>query len=107
MNTAPIPFEQLPTEVALMRQELRELKELLKIKVAPLNKGEYLEIAGASAFLGISKQALRQRVARGGVPHFRRETRLCFKRSELIEYLESGRVESDETIAQNAEDILK
>lgn len=101
-----IPFEQLPTEVSLMRQELREMKELLRQKVAP-ESNEYMDTKTAAEFLHTTPVALRQRIYSGeDIPHMKKERLLYFKKSDLIAYLEADRVETDEEIEAGLMDVF-
>jgi len=52
-------------------------------------QGEMLDVGSAAAFLGISEKSLRARVARRMVPFKRWGKRVCFLRSELLEFLQS------------------
>jgi hypothetical protein len=50
-------------------------------------QGEILDVASASAFLGISEKSLRARVARRMIPFKRWGGRVCFLRGELLDFL--------------------
>ncbi|WP_282773582.1 helix-turn-helix domain-containing protein [Phaeodactylibacter xiamenensis] len=52
---------------------------------------ELLNFDQACDFLGIAKSTGYQRVNRGELPHFKKGRRLYFRKSELVEYIESGR----------------
>ncbi len=52
-------------------------------------QGEILDVASAAVFLGISEKSLRARVARRMIPFRRWGGRVCFLRSELLEFLHS------------------
>lgn len=103
-----IPFEDLPNQVFLLRQEIQELKELLKMKVAPESNNEYMDTKSASEFLKTTPVALRQRIYKGeDIPHMKKERLLYFKKSDLIAYLEADRVETDEEIEASLMDVFK
>lgn len=59
-----IPFEELPNEVAFLRQEVREMKKMLKILIAKPTEREYLNANKAADFLHTTAVALRQRMSR-------------------------------------------
>ena len=55
-------------------------------------------------FLGIAKSTGYQRIGRGEIPHFKKGRRLYFRKSELIEYVESGRRKTRKELEQAAKD---
>lgn len=57
-------------------------------------------------FLGIAKSTGYQRIGRGEIPHFKKGRRLYFRKSELIEYIESGRRKTRKELEQAAKDYL-
>lgn len=53
-----------------------------------------LNIKQASEFLTLKVPTIYQKVSRREIPFLKRSKRLYFKREDLIEYLEKGRVKS-------------
>ncbi|MFC4213468.1 helix-turn-helix domain-containing protein [Pedobacter lithocola] len=68
--------------------EVKELKSLIIKDAAPT----YWKVEKAAEFLSITSGALRVMVTRGQVPHIKRLGKLYFLQSDLIDWLESGRV---------------
>ena len=68
---------------------------------------ELLNIEEACELLSIKKPTLYQKVSRREIPFLKRSKRLYFKREDLIEYLEKGRVKSISEITEEAENLLK
>lgn len=70
-------------------------------------KGEVLlSFEDMCAFLGIAKSTGYQRIGRGEIPHFKKGRRLYFRKSELIEYVESGRRKTRRELEEAAKDYL-
>ncbi len=86
-----VDFQRLQNEVSDCRALLLQLQS--RLDVQPVKKeqdeGTPLSIAEASTFLGVSKQTIYQNIAR--IPHKKRFGRLYFYRSELAEYLNTGK----------------
>ena len=51
--------------------------------------GQLLDVAAASALLGLSQRSLRGRVARKLVPYRKLNTRVVFVRSELDQFIDA------------------
>lgn len=56
----------------------------------------YLKIDKAAEFLSTSPNALRVMASKGQIPHIKKHSKLFFRQSELIEWLESGSVYPDD-----------
>lgn len=66
----------------------------------------YLKIDKAAAFLSTTPNALRVLAAKEQIPHIKKQGKLYFLYSELIEWMESGRVQPigevpEESLLQN------
>lgn len=59
---------------------------------------ELLNINEASSFLSLKKATLYSKVSKGEVPHHKRNGRLYFISSELIEYIKEGKISSNNKI---------
>ncbi len=71
-------------------RQLNEFKKAIQpSKEEPIPQ-EFLNVSEAAELLGIASQTLYTNI--GKIPHLKRHGRLYFKRTELIDYLESGRV---------------
>ena len=81
-------------------QELvSELRSLIIKETAPT----YWRVDKAADYLSVTEGALRVMVQRGQVPHIKRLGKLYFLQSDLVSWLEGGRVETTVTAP---EDIL-
>lgn len=91
------PFE-------LIFQKLEAIEKLLKEKqtcVAP-DTETILNMDQAAEFIGISKATLYGYTSSSKVPHYRNGKFICFKRSELQDWITRFRVKTTEEIEQEA-----
>lgn len=100
-----IPFEELPTEVYKLREEIAELKKMLTQIVQP--ESDFLDIKGAAKFLHTSPAGLRQRMTRIEIPHMKIRSRLYFSRADLTRFVESYRVVTDAEIEADLINVFK
>lgn len=94
LNPFDVIFEKLSSlETALLRGNITD----------EISKPVYLKIDKAADFLSTSENALRVMVHKNQIPHIKKHGKLFFLQSDLIDWFESGRVESVEL---NPEDLL-
>jgi hypothetical protein len=87
LNPYEVLFDKLTSiEAVLLKKQL----------VNPLQAEIYLKIDKAADFLSTSPNALRVMASKGQIPHIKKHSKLFFRQSELIEWLESGSVYPDE-----------
>lgn len=80
----------LPEFRLMLRTEFRRvLIELGMLKLA--QQEETMDVAAAAAYLKLSVPTVYGLTSRQLIPHYRRARRLVFVKSELREWLESGR----------------
>ncbi|WP_394749322.1 helix-turn-helix domain-containing protein [Spongiimicrobium salis] len=89
---ATITFEQLPSAIVFLTQQVKELKELLLQK----EPQQYVEnkpisIKEASALTGLSVQTLYGYCHRSEIPYHKKGNRLYFFKTELIDWIKEGR----------------
>jgi excisionase family DNA binding protein len=53
---------------------------------------EFMNVKEAAIFLSLAVNTLYEKTSERTIPHFKRGSRLMFKRSELIKWLEEGKV---------------
>ena len=105
-----LTFEQLPEAVSTLSKDVSEIKRLLlELQDVPNTEQseQFLTIEQAAEFLKLSVATLYSKVSRRELPHLKRGKRLYFSQSELIEYLQGGRVKTAKDISQDAEFYLK
>lgn len=84
---------------AQIQELVSELRTLITKETAPT----YWRVDKAAEYLSVTEGALRVMVTRGQVPHIKRLGKLYFLQSDLVAWLEDGRVE---TSCTSPEDIL-
>ncbi|RZJ83667.1 MAG: DNA-binding protein [Chryseobacterium sp.] len=62
------------------------------------SEAEYLQVDAAAKFLSISPNAVRVLVHRNAVPHIKKLGKNYFLKTDLISWLEEGRVRTEEEI---------
>jgi len=104
-----LTFDQLPTAVTELTNEISELKRLI------VEKGEtqttetpeqFLTIQEASQLLNLTVPTLYSKVSRRELPVMKRGKRLYFSKTELIDYIKDGRKKSNFEIEREAQDYI-
>lgn len=91
-SPSPYSFDQLPIAVYQLSEQISELKQLVEElqRKAPLAEEETpVPIADAANFMNCAVQTVYQNIRK--IPHTKRFGRLYFYKSELAEYLKSGK----------------
>jgi len=104
-----LTFNDLPTAVTKLTNEVSELKSLLMQRQAepPTEETEQLlTIKEASEFLKLSIPTIYSKVSKNQLPYMKRSKRLYFSSTELMEYLKEGRKKSTEEIEAEADAYL-
>ena len=82
----------LPVPVELLDALAERVAGLVVAQLAaPSPSAEWLDVAGAADHLCCKPRRLHDLVSQGRVPHYREGGRLVFRRSELDEWITSGR----------------
>lgn len=89
----------------MSKEDLQEIKNLLQeVQGSPK---EVLTSDEAAAYLGISKSALYKLTMGRKIP-FYKSAKLCyFDRQEIIDWMKSNRVATQEELAAKAKEIVK
>ena len=92
------------SEEDLEKGLLNALKKVLKDIPHPSGEDIFLNIDQAKNVVHLSKQTVYQLCNTRKIPHYKRNKRLYFKKSELIEWIESGeqKVQSELTAERMA-----
>ncbi|UJH91693.1 helix-turn-helix domain-containing protein [Antarcticibacterium sp. 1MA-6-2] len=105
-----LTFDQLPTAVTMLTQEISELKQLLlnKSRQHPTEQPEQLlTVQDTAVFLSLSVPTIYSKVSKGELPVMKRSKRLYFSRKELLEYVKGGRQQTNAEIESEANLYLK
>jgi excisionase family DNA binding protein len=86
--------------------QLRQDKDSNEIMASSSQEEELLSFEEMCEFLGIAKSTGYQRISRAEIPHFKKGRRLYFRKSELVEYIESGRRKTRKELEEVAREYL-
>jgi len=105
MQTVQNPFQEIFDRLSWIEKSLIKLQN----KPIPSQQEENfpISIQEAAKIIGKSVPTLYGYVHRGILPHMKRGQRLYFYRTELISWIESGRVKTNEEIKQAAIESLE
>lgn len=103
-----LTFNDLPTAVTRLTNEVSELKSLLlkKAEASTTETEQLLTIKEASDFLKLSVPTLYSKVSRNELPYMKQGKRLYFSSTELMEYVKQGRRKTDVEIQADADTYL-
>lgn len=100
-------FEQLPQAVSKLHEKLNSIEQLLKEgQHQPQDTDELLSISEAARFINLSVPTIYSKVSRKEIPVNKQGKRLYFYKSELINWIKSGRRKTAFEIRQEAERML-
>jgi excisionase family DNA binding protein len=88
----PITFDQLPQAVGKLQEQLNNIEQLLlQANNQPVETDELLTISEAARFLKLSIPTVYAKVSRKEIPVNKQGKRLYFYKSELADWIKSGR----------------
>ncbi|MGY4539895.1 excisionase family DNA binding protein [Mucilaginibacter sp. UYNi724] len=98
-----LTFDQLPQAVSKLQDKLESIEQLLLHQhEQPPGQEELLTISSAAKFLNLSVPTIYSKVCRKEIPVNKRGKRLYFYRSELTEWIKSGRKKTTDEIREEA-----
>ena len=91
-----------------MQEELRQVADLITANIIGTQK-EVLTSDEAARYLGVSKSCLYKWTMSRQIPHYKSPTgKLCFfNRAEVVAWMQSNRVQTDDELEQQAQKIAK
>lgn len=101
MNTVTNPFESIESRLASIESKLDALKYLPKPGQQE-QQDQIFNVQQAANFLNLRVPTIYTKVSKGELSHMKRNGRLYFSRTDLIEYLMQGRKPSNDEIEANA-----
>lgn len=103
MTKNEITFDNLPTAVGYLIEEIREIKDLISRPVDPLpNKNVPIGIDEACRIVGKAKSTIYTSVQKGLIPCCKVGQKLYFYEHELLDWISAGR---KKCIAETKADI--
>jgi excisionase family DNA binding protein len=101
-----ITFEQLPQAVSSLHEKLDKIEKLLLQNEHAEEKDELLNIVQAAQFLNLTTATIYGKVCRKEIPVNKQGKRLYFYKSELAEWIKSGRQRTSAELQQEAKQYL-
>lgn len=96
-------FDQLPEAVSRIHEKLDNIEQiLLQQQGQTLEQDEIMPVTKAAIFLDMAVPTVYSKVCRKEIPVNKRGKRLYFYRSELMEWIKSGRKKTADEIRQDA-----
>lgn len=110
MNVENLSFDQLPKAVAMLLDEIKELKKLITTHTATAEpsepQDELMNVEQTAEFLNLSVPTIYGKVHRRELPVMKRGNRLYFSKFELLDYLKQGRQQTMQEIEDEAGSYL-
>lgn len=102
-----LKFEQLPSVVAILTNEVRELKALLLNKAELKNDIETpIQLDEVTPITGLSKPTLYGYVQRNEIPYHKKGNRLYFFKSEIIDWIKTGKQKTVKELEADTDNFL-
>ena len=86
-----ISYNDLPEAISEILSRISNIESIVKAPHATEQKEELLNAKQAADLLQIALPTLYNKVSNRDIPHIKKHKRLVFHRSELMEYLNTGR----------------
>ncbi|RKR05189.1 AlpA family transcriptional regulator [Flavobacterium sp. 90] len=94
-------FDQLPEAVSQLYEKLDNIEKFLEhLSNESIHKEELMTISAASKMLNLSVSTIYSKVCRREIPVNKQGKQLYFYKSELQEWIKSGRVKTSLEIAK-------
>lgn len=101
-----ISFESLPQVVQELNAKIDNITLLLQFPKPDVKQSDLLTIQEAATFLNLSKSTLYNKANKSELPYMKKGKRLYFSRSELIDYIKSGKIYSIQEIQEQTNNFL-
>ncbi|MRI02100.1 helix-turn-helix domain-containing protein [Kriegella sp. EG-1] len=101
-----LKFEQLPSVVSILTNEVRELKALILNKAEPSNIETPLNIKEVAKLTELSVPTLYGYVQRNEIPYYKKGNRLKFFKTEIIDWIKEGRQKTLNEVEASADTFL-
>lgn len=101
-----LSFESLPQVVQELNAKIDNIMLLLQSAKPDVKQSDLLTIQDAATFLNLSKSTLYNKVNKNELPYMKKGKRLYFSRTELMDYIKSGKISSIQEINEQANIFL-
>lgn len=99
-------FEDLPAAVGELADKLAVIESLIKSRPQSPSPEKLLNIEETARFLGLTRQTIYEKVARREIPVNKKGKRLYFLQSDLLNWIRSGKVKTNDEIQLDADDWI-
>lgn len=103
-------YNDVPEALSEILAKLGTVQTLIEQSSPQESKVEFLDTKEAAEFLGRAVSTVYRQAREGKIPHSKPDGKLLFKRSELLEYLSSGKRVTTEGrtafLSNSVDDIL-
>lgn len=100
------PFETIETRLSTIENLLLDLKHQ-PTKKAENDTDQFLNIQQAAAFLNLAVPTIYSKVSKKELPFMKRSKRLYFSKIELLDYIKSGRIKTNDELADEAHKFVR
>ncbi|MGE6397350.1 helix-turn-helix domain-containing protein [Chryseobacterium scophthalmum] len=100
-------FEMLPTILARIETRLEKIENFILVGGKQEQLTDYISSKEAAKLLKFTLPTLYTKVCKGEVPSYKQGNRLYFSRAELNDWIERGKKETLEDIAEKACNISR
>lgn len=92
MKTIKLSFDELPQAVAVMMQEMEQIKVLLQERADSPSVSDLMSVAQVAAYLNLSVSSIYARTSRGTIPFLKLEgsSKLTFSKRRIDQFLRQG-----------------
>ena len=102
-----LTFEQVPAAISRIENELIRLRSELKtLKKDDSDPNELMDVTDAAKYLNLAVATLYIKVSKKQIPHIKKGKKLRFLRSDLLDWLKSGRKATAKEIQENGSEFL-
>ena len=102
-----LTFEQLPKAVASIIESLQRIENLLQQKSEPSTESDKpMTVKEAAVFLNVSVSAIYKLTMTMEIPFFKRSKRIYFMKSDMVEWIKTGRRKTIYEIQAEADNYI-
>lgn len=95
------PFEIILEKLEHIQNAISRIE-----KKSAADEQKFLNIDQVSEFIGLSKFTIYGLTHKRIIPHYKNGKRLCFKKSEIADWMASGKVVTNEEMRMNVHEYL-
>lgn len=101
------PFEVIEARLSNIESLILDIKHKPSSTEEKSQSDQLLTVDQAAKFLNLTKPTIYSKVSKGELPYMKKGKRLYFSKDELLEYIKSGKKETNSTLKDKANQYLK